>query len=65
MNEALEKAGYSVEPSFSGYYRLMRGNESIDDSANEDFYDYDNAISCFYNSKINNSQEWWLTEKQV
>ena len=66
MNEALEKAGYSVEQSYSGYYRLMRGNESIiDDSSCEDFCDYDNAISCFYNSKINNSQEWWLTEKQV
>ena len=63
MNEALEKAGYSVEQSYSGYYRLMKGDEPIvDDSANEDFYDYDNAVSSFYSSRINNSPNWWLTE---
>ena len=66
MTKALEKAGYSIEQSYSGYYRLMRGNEVIvDDSSCEDLYDYDNAISSFYNSKINNSPNWWLTEKQV
>ena len=64
MNEALEKAGYSVEQSSSGYYRLMKGDESIvDDSSCEDVYDYEQAVCYFFCSRINNSPNWWLTGK--
>lgn len=48
-NSILTENGYTVEQAFSGYYRLMRGeNVILDDSACEDYYcEKEDAESIF------------------
>ena len=56
MLSFLERNGYWLDQSITGYYRLFRGlryNQSesdliYDDPASDDVYDYDSAIYTFY-----------------
>ena len=56
MVSYLTSNNYWIDKSLSGYYRLLRGPVNnqvdsellIDDSACEDYYDYDSAVYSFY-----------------
>ena len=64
--ERLEKLGYTVEKSVSGYYRLLRDETIIhDDSACEDVNDSIEIACAFFFSLVTEGRYDFMSEDKI